>query len=109
GGEVLNSAAQTIAEYVYLDALTPAQSFFDQCRRESSDPQAASAPLRTFTLHRIAAASEEAIDQAAATLSCEVVMRWAGNDAAPAKETGSATSAPAAPSVRDTNQMVQGA
>jgi hypothetical protein len=41
-------AAAAVAEYVYLDALTPAQAFFDRCRSE--DEPARVWPLRTFAL-----------------------------------------------------------
>jgi hypothetical protein len=100
------AAAHAIAEYVYLDALTPAQAFFEACRREADLPSGA-APLRTFAVHKIPAASDDAIDRAAATLSREVVLSWTGGDSAATSPTSAGM--PAGASVRDTNQIVQGA
>jgi hypothetical protein len=101
----LQHAAQGVAEYIYADALTPAQGFFAACRQDDRTTGAA-APLRTFAVHKDAAASDDLIDRAAATLSREVVLGWTGGDVTP--------SAPAQPgqsasSLRDTNQIVQGA
>lgn len=100
---VVDPAVQAVAEYVYLDALTPAQMFFDRCRSEGADLPSAVAPLRTFSVQRIPAASEEAVEQAGAALSRQVVLAWAGI------ETIGATQHGQPPSVRDTNQLVQGA
>jgi eukaryotic-like serine/threonine-protein kinase len=99
GGETSQDSAAKIAEYLYLDALTPAQSFLDQCRE--AEPAAGVAPLRTFSLSKLAAASDDAVDRVAAVLSHSVVSGWSG---------GVSSGAPgAADSVRDTNQIVQGA
>lgn len=98
-GEAAQAAAD-VAEYVYLDALTSAREFFDQCRSEV-DPTAATAPLRTLALHKNAATSEESIERAAASLSREVVLSWAGGKAVGASGMDR--------SVRDTDQIVQGA
>ncbi len=92
-----DGAAQSIAEYVYLDALTPAQSFFDACRREATPSPAGTAALRTFTLRKIPAAADASIDHVAARLSREVVLRWTGDESACADG-----------SLRDTGQLVQG-
>lgn len=107
GEDESTDAAQAIAEYVYLDALTPAQSFFTQCRQDA-EPATGMAPLRTFSLHKIPAASDDAIDRVAATLSREVVLSWTGGEATPAGSIGAAVQEPVQ-SVRDTNQIVQGA
>jgi hypothetical protein len=107
----VQQAAQAIAEYIYLDALTPAQSFFAECRREES-AATATAPLRTFALHKIPAATDESIDRAAAALSRAVVFGWTGcEDAARPGATPAAAPASSGPtqSVRDTNQVVLGA
>jgi hypothetical protein len=100
-------AASAIAEFVYLDALTPAQAFFDACRRDV-DPHCGVAPLRTFSLQRTPAASDATIDRAAALLSREVVLSWSGHDFAAGSAAAGAAEA-GAQSLRDTNQMVQGA
>jgi hypothetical protein len=109
GGEMLQ-AALAVAEYVYLDSFTPAQAFFAECRREE-EPATGAAPLRTFSLHKIPAASDDAIDRAAATLSREVVLSWTGSDGAAAHTNSAAAALQNANvnSVRDTNQIVQGA
>jgi hypothetical protein len=98
-GEAAQAAAN-VAEYVYLDALTPARAFFDECRSEV-DPTTVSAPLRTLALHKNAATSDEVIERAAASLSRAVVLSWTGGRAVGA--------CPVDRSVRDTDQIVQGA
>jgi hypothetical protein len=98
-----SDAAQAVAEYIYLDALTPAQDFLSLCRRET-DANGSVAALRTFSLHKIPAASNDVISRAASTLSREVVLSWTGSDSA----AGEAAQAPSE-SLRDTNQIVQGA
>ncbi len=103
----LQHAAQAVAEYVYVDALTPAQGFFTACRQDDRTVGGA-APLRTFALHKDAAASDDVIDRAAATLSREVVLSWTGDSAAAPAMAGAAPAQPGS-SLRDTNQIVQGA
>ena len=98
-------AAQAVAEYVYLDALTSAQTFFGACRQGDDSPKAAAA-LRTFSLQKIPAASDDAIDRAAAALSREVVLRWTGAESVLA---GPTPTAPLGLPPRDTDQIVQGA
>ena len=105
----LELSAQSIAQYVYLDALTPAQQFFDECRSEQGADPGGAAPLRTFAVHKFASAPDDAVDRAAANLSRVVVLRWAGSDDTLVTESTPAAMAPAAPSVRDTNQVVKGA
>ncbi len=101
GGD--DPTAQAIAEYLYLDALTPAQMFLDRCRSDDTDPTRVTAALRTFSLQKISAASEQAVQQAAAALCRQVVFGWSGTEAVAGMQAG------ATPSVRDTNQLVQGA
>ena len=55
--------------------------FFALCRSESG-PSDGAAALRTFSLHKIPAASDDAISRAAGTLSREVVLSWTGSDSA---------------------------
>jgi hypothetical protein len=74
----LETATQSIAEYVYLDALTPAHAFFATCRAESNPAHNGAAPLRTFTLQKIAAVADASVENAAAVLAREVALRWVG-------------------------------
>ena len=101
-------AARSIAQYIYLDALTPAQSFFDQCRRNDQLSETGSASLRTFALQTVAATSDESIDRAAAALNRQILLRWAGGDHR-SNEASAGPTDDSALSVRDTNQLVSGA
>ncbi len=104
-------AAASIAEYVYLDALTPAQAFFAACRKDEGRTSTA-APLRTFAVHKISAAADAAIDRAAAMLSREIVLAWTGGGslagASPTKR-AAASAAAAEAAAREANQIVPGA
>jgi hypothetical protein len=106
----LEAAAQSVAEYVYLDALTPAQAFFNECRRDPAPGLGGTAALRTFTLRKIPAAEDASIEDAAARLTREVALRWTGSDEAARLENSSADALlpSAAKPLRDTNQLVQG-
>jgi hypothetical protein len=104
-GDEATLGAAAIAEYLYLDVLTPAQAFFAACRRDESSPPGA-APLRTFAVRKTSAASDASIDLAAAALSRAVVLRWTGSSGA---RPGLPTGGGADDSLRDTNQIVQGA
>jgi eukaryotic-like serine/threonine-protein kinase len=95
----VEEAARSIADYVYLDAFTPAQGFFDQCRREAASPRC-EAGLRIFTLRRMSGAPDAAVEEAAARIAREVVLRWSGSDEAGKLAAGGAS---------DTSQLVQGA
>jgi hypothetical protein len=99
------TATQSIAEYIYLDAFTPAQAFFDACREQSPAGCQGTAPLRTFHLEKIAATADTSIESAAAALSRQVALRWVSGgepEAATPSSTGS-------DSLSDTNQLVHGA
>ena len=85
----LNDAAGQVAEYLYLDAATPAQSFFAACRGQSSPT--ADAPLRTFKLSTAPTADDAAIQAAAVGICRAVLMEWLGcgpnrSDSLPAVE-----------------------
>ena len=87
--DALNAAASEVAEYLYLDAATPAQQFFSACRAgETNDDYA---PLRSFTLSTASAADDRAIHAAAISISRAVLMEYVGcgptrSDALPAAE-----------------------
>jgi serine/threonine protein kinase len=107
----LESVAQSVAQYIFLDALTPAQAFFDHCRRETPAAPASFGPLRTFRLNRVSASTDAAIESAAVALSRAVAFRWVGGQDVPPATGASCQSAERAnaSSVRDTNQLVEGA
>lgn len=97
-----------VADYAYLEALTPAQAFFDACRREGNynrSNDASHAPLRTFSVRRISAASDASIDAAAASVARAVILQWTGVEASSATNPGTASAAVS----RDTDQLVPGA
>jgi len=77
----VDPAVDTVAEYIYLDALTPAQQFFEHCRRETTDDSAGTACLRTFSLQRIQSVNDDEVLRAAATLCRRVIRAWTGVDA----------------------------
>jgi hypothetical protein len=69
--QALDDAAREAAEYLYLDAATPAHSFFAACRAEQS--AAGYAPLCSLTLQASSAASDQAIRTAANAISRAVL------------------------------------
>lgn len=87
--EALNAAASEIAEYLYLDAMTPAQQFFSACR--AGEASSEYAPLRSFALTTASAADDRAIHAAAISISRAVLMEYLGcgsnqSDALPTAE-----------------------
>ncbi|MCC6493796.1 MAG: protein kinase [Pirellulales bacterium] len=98
-----DQAAQAVAEYIFADALTPAQRFFDQCRRDAASQFGEFAPLRTFRLEKVNAVADCDVEAAAAAVGREVLLQWAGGT-----EPAARPPAPGA-SLRDTDQIVQGA
>ncbi|MCA9259315.1 MAG: hypothetical protein KDA61_08955, partial [Planctomycetales bacterium] len=94
-----------VAQYLWLDAMTPASQFFASCRKEPNEREGRFAPLRTFALHRVASATEDAISYSAAQLRRQVVRQWAGGD--DACEDGDEADGDR-DSGRDTNQIVRG-
>ncbi|RIK73584.1 MAG: hypothetical protein DCC67_17735 [Planctomycetota bacterium] len=91
---------ESIAEYIFADALTPAQSVFDRCR-EAPASGGAGAPLRTFEIAALPVASERLVAAASARLSREVLLRWAqSHEQSPRSAAGDG--------LRDTDQIVHG-
>jgi eukaryotic-like serine/threonine-protein kinase len=74
--ESLGDVASDVAEYLFLDAVTPARSFFDACRNDSSPVE--DAPLRSFRLSTATAADDRAIQAASVSLCRAVLMEWLG-------------------------------
>lgn len=87
--EALNAAASEVAEYLYLDAATPAHQFLTACRAEETNGDYAR--LRSFALSTASAADDRAIHAAAILISRAVLMEYLGcgpnrSDALPAAE-----------------------
>jgi serine/threonine protein kinase len=101
-------AIQEIADYLYLDVLTPAHRFFAACRQDGKTA-GQTAPLRTLSVQKTAATSEDAFERAAAALAREVVLSWTGEVASVDSPANAAAAASNEVSLRDTNQIVQGA
>ena len=73
--DALDAAASEVAEYLYLDAVTPAHQFFAACRQEECS---GGAPLRSFALTAASVADERAIRAAAVSISRSVLMEYLG-------------------------------
>lgn len=75
------AAADELAAYLYLDAVTPSGRFFDACRQTETpaDDEPSELRLRTFGLNQIG--STQSLVPAAATeaLCRNLVERWMGN------------------------------
>lgn len=71
-----SEAIADVAEYLYLDAVTPAQRFFDACRNQSEAGD--EAVLRSFAVTTISAAADDSIEAAAQLLGRGVICRWLG-------------------------------
>lgn len=87
--EALNAAASEVAEYLYLDAMTPAHQFFSACR--AGETNSDYAPLRSFALTTASAADDRAIHAAAISISRAALMEYLGcgsnrSDALPTAE-----------------------
>ncbi|WP_428307894.1 tubulin-like doman-containing protein [Lacipirellula sp.] len=74
--EAWSEATADVAEYLYLDAVTPAQQFFAACREQAKPGDEAT--LRSFAVTTVSAAADDAIEAAAQLISRSVVCRWLG-------------------------------
>jgi serine/threonine protein kinase len=79
-GAEFDQAAHSVAEYLHLNILTPASSFFDACREEkdqsSPGEQSKAVRLRSFGVYRRTATPNELCDQFANMVSQQVLMSW---------------------------------
>ena len=80
-----DDATASIADYLYLDALTAAQRFFNACRLEGLPGE--HAPLRSFSLTTTTVAGESSIRAAALTIGRSVLQGWLGMEAGAGKPT----------------------
>jgi serine/threonine protein kinase len=104
-----DSDVQSLADYIFLDVLTPAQRFFDDCRHEPKSESHSHAPLRTLAVRRAATVSDELLDAAAALLARSVVARWYQLDDHPQDPSQDLRAASREPSIRETDPLVAGA
>ncbi|HLN26837.1 MAG TPA: tubulin-like doman-containing protein, partial [Gemmataceae bacterium] len=77
----LRSAADGLAEYLYLNTATPAQEILNQYRQATQPPPSASCPdavLRTFGLSKITFPAKPLAHTAAEVLCKQFVGRWRG-------------------------------
>jgi serine/threonine protein kinase len=79
-----SSASDTVAEYMYANAVTAAGELFDQYRRQTSDSgvTAETATVRTFGMHWITIPRFHLADSVAAMLAQQLVRSWLEDDAA---------------------------
>jgi len=76
------AATDKLAKYLYCNALTPAASFFDKCRRPTPDEPSAGADLalRTFGLAQLGFSYDDVPTTAVDELCKNVVTRWSGGE-----------------------------
>jgi eukaryotic-like serine/threonine-protein kinase len=76
----LDSDTQSVADYLLLDMLTPAQSFFDASRRKNSskagEPGSSETNLRSFGIYRKPSAPIHVRDELAQQVCWRVLAGW---------------------------------
>jgi hypothetical protein len=80
-GAEFDQAAHSVADYLHLNILSPASSFFDACREEKDQTSAREQPnvagrLRSFGVYRRTAAPTEMCDELANLVSQQVLASW---------------------------------
>lgn len=85
GPAAREAAADSLAEYLYLDAVTGAGAFLDRYRQDTR-PEAAGPGLRTFGLSRIGFPRYRLAEQAANLFCQRLVERWRGRLHEPGRE-----------------------
>ncbi len=76
--EQLKENADSVAQYLMLDTLTAAQTFFATSRDALPTTIEGCPTLRTFGLHEESAASQQALDALSQQLCQQVVLGWSG-------------------------------
>lgn len=111
-----DAATQSLADYLLLDILTPAQRFFDACRADSQQETSASSPgglnLRSLGVYRKSATPAGLRDELAATVCQHVLAAWQrmdSNTKTPSLSDASNDGGPVAESDHGTEPVVQGA
>ncbi len=75
----LVASADRVAEYLYLDSLTAASSFFNACRAiPPADKEAKVMQLRTFGLTQVGFSSGALVLWGTKSLCADLVQRWLG-------------------------------
>ncbi len=111
--EQLKQNADSVAQYLLLDTMSPAQTFFQASRESMPETVSGNPMLRTLGLQEESAASEQAVDTIAQQVCQRVVLSWSGTE----QETESFNTTPSAlslndqetASISDTSQIVCGA
>jgi hypothetical protein len=85
GEKEFKRESESVADYLYLDSLTPAGAFLDACRKEWREPPTAiagQARLRSFGVHRISCLQPDVVEDAVRDLCSQVLAEWSGREAA---------------------------
>jgi len=111
--EQLQKNTDEVAQYLYLDSMTSAQTFFESRRDALSQSMSGCPVLRTFGLHEESVSSQQALDVVAQQLCQRVVLGWSGaalENEAPGNLLGNHSAEDQETvSVSDTSQIVCGA
>ena len=111
--EQLKENADSVAQYLLLDTLTSAQTFFGASRDALPTTIEGQPALRTFGLHEESVASQQALDAVTQQLCQHVVLGWSGAepDAVPSAKSQSplASEEEETSSLSDTSQIICGA
>ena len=109
----LKQNTDMVTQYLYLDTLTPAQTYFEACRNAHPSTVAGSPTLRTFGLHEESAVSPAVLKEVAEQLSQRVVFGWSGADSESASNKSLVNQQPASEqetaSASDTSHLISGA
>jgi hypothetical protein len=100
----LKENTDEVAQYLLLDSLTQAQTFFEASRQALSPTVSGAPALRTFGLHEESATSQELLEVVTEQLCQRVVLSWSGGE-----PESVATAEQDTASVSDTSQIVSGA
>jgi eukaryotic-like serine/threonine-protein kinase len=74
----LKSAAETVANYLYLDSFTAAGEFFRHCRTPTKEGESGDPTLRSFGVCPLGAASRDHVNSLVDLLCRGVLDRWRG-------------------------------
>ncbi len=76
-----DAATDTLAEYLYLDAVTASGAFFDACREQKNGSAETASPqmnLRTFGMWNLGGSLDALLSGAVELLCRDVLQRWRG-------------------------------
>lgn len=100
----LDSAAQTVSDYLMLDAISPAQLVLDKCRQKVSDDSPFPG-IRSFAIRREESIPERTVKALQQEVAISLLREWAGDSTATSEDNQSAKSTV----LRSTNPLVPGA